>query len=307
MTTAFQELHWARDIEVEEYLRPRSVEEALGMLADHGGRAMVVAGGTDVVPALRQRHLEVRALVDISGISGLDHIGEAGGAIVLGGGTTHAQVAASALVRTEAPILALGAGWVGSPQIRTVATVAGNLVSGQPAADTAIPLLALEARVAIASRDGERVVPLSGFYQDRGRTAVDPRREIITRIEVPVLKPHQGQAHQRLGKRKALTLPMLVGAVSVTVDPASGTIARAAIALGPVKPVPWRCATAEAALTGAPVRASSVEAAAEAAMKESSPRDSCLRGSCDYRLEMVKVFVRRGLGAALAQAGHPLD
>lgn len=211
------------------------------------------------------------------------------------------------MIAEGAGLLSAGAASVGSPQIRNMGTVAGNLIAGQPAADTSLPLLALDAWVTIASAEGQRQEPLGGFFLGQGRTKLDPSREIMTGIYFKALGAGKGGSYQRLAKRKAMTLPMLVAAVVVGVDPAKKVFTEAAIALGPVAPVPLRAAGAEALLKGAPVSALSVAAAADKASEESSPRDSCLRGSCDYRREMVKVFVRRGLAKALAQAGCPLD
>ena len=136
MALTFKDLHWAKNIQVQQYLQPETLEEALEMLANFEGKARVIAGGTDVVPQLRGRDIEVEALVDVTGIPGMDGIDQDGENIVLGGLVTHAQVASSDLIRNKALLLSEGAGSVGSPQIRNIATVAGNLVSGQPGADT---------------------------------------------------------------------------------------------------------------------------------------------------------------------------
>ncbi len=307
MSYQFNEFHWANDIKAGQYLQPATLAEALDMLASFGGKARVIAGGTDLVPSLRQRHLEVEALVDVSRLPGMDGIARQGEVVSLGGGVTHAQAASSPVVAEAAGLLAAGAGSVGSPQIRNVGTLAGNLIAGQPAADTSLPLLALDAWVTIASPQGQREEPLNGFFLGKGRTKLDPGREIMTGIHFKALGQGRGGSYQRLAKRKAMTLPMLVAAVVAGVDPGRKVFTGAAIALGPVAPTPLRAAQAEALLAGAPVSAESVAAAVEKASEESSPRDSCLRGSCDYRREMVKVFVRRGLADALAQAGCPLD
>jgi len=307
MSLTFKELHWAKDIRVQQYLQPKSLEEALHILQDYGGRARVIAGGTDVIPQLRRRDIELEALVDITGLPDMDSIEQDGDKIILGGLITHAQVASSRLIKDRAGLLSEGAGSVGSPQIRNIATVAGNLISGQPAADTSIPLLALDARVTIASVEGERVVPLSEFFLDLGKTTLDPGKEILTKIEFQPLGNDQGGAYLRLSKRKALSLPMLVCAVKVTVNKNKDTISEAAIALGPVAPTPFRDRRTEDALKGAPINLTTLSDAAEDASAYCSPRDSLLRGSCDYRQEMVKVFVKRGLVRALEQAGCTLD
>jgi carbon-monoxide dehydrogenase medium subunit len=307
MPVTFEALHWSRFIQVGDYHLPATLAEALELLARYEGQARVVAGGTDVMVQLRKQDYGVGALVDVSRLPDLDDIRAEGDTVSIGSLVTHARAAGSDLIQDRAPVLAEGCASVGSPQIRNVATLAGNLVSGQPAADASIPLLALDARVTIASGEGQRVVPLSEFFVDLGRTALDPTREIMTRIEFEGLGPNEGSAHLRLAKRKALALPMLVCAVTVRVDPAQQAIDRARIALGPVAPVPWRERDTERMLEGAPLSRETLARAAESATAQCRPRDSLLRGSCDYRTEMVKVFVRRGLAQALAAAGHPVS
>ena len=170
MSYEFKDLHWARDIRIDNYLTPRTLDEALDCLEKYQGKAQVVAGGTDVISQLRHRDLEVEALVDITRLPEIDAIKQDGDMISLGACATHAQTASSPLIREKAEILAKAAGSVGSPQIRNIATVAGNLVSGHPAADTSIPLLALNASALIASKEGQRAVPLTEFFLDKGRT-----------------------------------------------------------------------------------------------------------------------------------------
>ena len=239
MEPAFKELHWRRDIPVKEYLLPGSLPEALDMLDRFKGKARVIAGGTDVIPELRRRDLQVKALVDISRIPGMNAIEKDGRHIILGGLVTHGQVASSSLIREKAGLLADGAAAVGSPQIRNIATVAGNLVSGRPAADTSIPLLALEASVTIASKKGERVVPLTEFFVSLGETVLDSSREVLTRIRFQGLRPDQGGCYLRLSKRRALSLPVLVAAAVVTVDSNARVFKKAADRLGTGGPHPF--------------------------------------------------------------------
>ncbi len=307
MSHVFKDLHWCRDIPLKEYLVPETIPQALQMLSAYDGRARLIAGGTDVIVDLRRRNYGVEALVDVSRIRGLEGIDLQGNRITLGGMVTHAQTATSSLIREKAGLLALACSRVGSPQIRSIATLAGNLVSGQPAADASIPLLALNADVTIASVNGERVVPLKEFFLDLGRTVVDPTREILTRIEFDALGPNQGGCALRLSKRKALSLPMLVCAVVVTVDAAKQIIADAAVALGPVAPIPYRDQGLESVIKGKSVSMETLHEVAENASAQCTPRDSLLRGSCDYRREMVKVLVRRGLKTALEHAGCTLN
>ncbi len=303
MENIFKDFHWSKEISIQQYLQPLNIPEALDMLAGFHGKALIISGGTDVVPLLRRGDLQVDALIDITRLPHMNYIEADGESICLGGLVTHAQVCSSTLVRERAGFLAEAAGVLGSPQIRNVATVAGNLVSGQPAADTSIPLLALNAKVKILSPAGEREVPLTEFFLDQGRTALDCSREILTQIRFPALQKDQGGCFLRLSMRKALALPILVSATVVTIDPEKKTIKDAAIALGPVAPTPFRASKTEAKLRNTPISKGSLEMAVQDAFEESNPRSSLLRGSTEYRKAMVKVFIRRGLSRALANAG----
>ncbi len=307
MAASFGDLHWARDLGAVEYLLPASLSEALEMLEHYRGRARVVAGATDLVPQLRRRQWQVKALVDITRLPGLDRIRREDETIHLGSLVTHAQAAASGLLQEGAEPLVRGCRALGSPQIRNVGTLGGNLVSGQPAADASIPLLALGAEVTIASPSGRRRVALDDFFLEVGRTVLDPTREILTRISFPALGAGQGGDFQRLAKRRALALPMLVCAVKVSLAGDGRTIQEAVVALGPVAPVPWRARSCEEILAGARVAPGLLVRAAGEAAARSRPLDSRLRGSRRYRQEMVKVLVRRGLARACARAGCPVE
>jgi aerobic carbon-monoxide dehydrogenase medium subunit len=307
MATAFNELHWSNNIPVKAYLLPESLPEALGLLERFPGKTRILAGGTDIIPELRRRDIEAEVLVDISRLPGLNRISQVGEEIHLGALVTHAQAAASPLIREKAGLLADGAAAVGSPQIRNIATVAGNLVSARPAADTSIPLLALQASVILASKTGERRVPLTDFFLSVGNTVLDRRREILTEIRFQGLQPNQGGSYLRLSKRKALTLPMLVAAAVVKVDPEKKCFTETAVALGPVAPTPYRARSTEIRLRGSALNREIIREAAAAAVQECRPRDSLLRGTCDYRQEMIQVLVRRSIQKALDQAGFSLE
>jgi aerobic carbon-monoxide dehydrogenase medium subunit len=303
MLHRFEDFHCQKEVPIKHYFQPQTLKEALEILIKNQGRAQVVAGGTDVIPQLRRAQLEVDVLVDITRIPGLESIGVQGKTLCIGALVTHTQVCSSLLLREGALILTEGAGALGSPQIRNIATVAGNLISGQPAADTSLPLLALGASVDIFSEEGEREVALTEFFLEQGRTAIDSRREILTQIRFPALRENQGGSYLRLSKRRSLSLPILALAIVVDIDPQRKVFKDVALAIGPVAPIPIRAARTEATLRGASVSKETVEMAGESASLESSPRLSSLRGSSDYRKEMVKVLVRRGLIQALTRAG----
>ena len=307
MATAFKELHWSNHIPIKAYHLPETLPEALELLERFPGKARVLAGGTDIIPELRRRDIEAEVLVDISRLPGLNTITKVGEEIRLGALVTHAQAAASPLIREKAGLLADGAAAVGSPQIRNIATVAGNLISARPAADTSIPLLALQASVILASKTGERMVPLTEFFLSVGKTVLDGRREILTEIRFTGLQSNQGGSYLRLSKRKALTLPMLVAAAVVTVDPGKKCFPRPPSRWARWPPPPTGPGRPRAILRGAALTREVIREAAAAAVQECSPRDSLLRGSCDYRQEMIQVLVRRSIQKALGQAGFSLE
>jgi len=306
MAYTFKDLHWSRSIPLKAYHLPESLEDALRILDSYQGKARVVAGGTDVIPSLRRRDLDVDALVDITRLPHMDKIERDGDTIAIGGLVTHAQAAASPLIREFAWILSRGAGSMGSPQIRNIATLSGNLASAHPAADAAIPLLSLGATVTISAVEGERTVALKEFFKDKGRTSLDSSREILTTIRFPVLNGEQGSFHQRLSKRRSLSIAVLIFSGVVRVDREKSVIKEAALALGPVAPIPMRAGGAEEILRGAPISAETVERAAEAAFEESNPITDPAWGSAEYKKEMVRVFVKRGLREALKRAGTPV-
>ncbi len=280
---------------IDNYLFPASVGECLALLARYDGRASVIAGGTDLMLAIDRGDAAPQALLDVSALAGLRQISMASGVIRLGAGVTHAACAASPLIREQAWCLAEACASVGSPQIRNVATLGGNVVSAQPAADAAVALIALGAVAEIASAQSVREVPVEELYEGVGRCRVDSAREVLTGFRFDA--PGPANAFLRFAPRRALSLPILNGAVCLLLS--RGAVTHARIVLGPVAPVPFRPLQAEIALIGARRGdAVAVEAAASAASAAAKPRDSLLRGSAAYRRELVRVLVRRAVLAA---------
>jgi CO/xanthine dehydrogenase FAD-binding subunit len=286
----------------EKYLFPASLEEALSMLADHEGEARVIAGGTDLVPQLKNKERKVRCLVDVSRLAELKGIHRQDGVIRIGAAVVHEKLAASPLLREQACALAEGAAAVGSPQIRYMGTIGGNVINAQPAADTAIPLLALGAEAEIAGSNGTRREPLENLYVRPGESKVDASVEILVALRLPALGDYQGSAFARLAKRGALSLPILNAAVVVHLEPDGKTLKDVRLALGPVALTPFRARQAEEALRGQPVQKETLASALEIASQEAQPRSNPLRGSAEYRREMVGVLLRRALERAVAVA-----
>ena len=284
----------------EEYVSPASVEEALDILKSHKGQARIVAGGTDLVLDLKDQIRKVKCLVDISGIKELGKIEQDSDNIKIGAAVTHSQAASSKLIQEHALLLAEATLAIGSPQIRNQGTVVGNVVNAQPAADSAVALFALEAKTEITSSNGSRLIPVEKLYKGVGVSQVNSTAEIVTAIYFKGLRNNQGSAFVRLAQRKALALPMLNVAVVVTVQ--DDHFEEARIVVAPVAPTPLRLRKAEAVLQGALIGLDSINTAAESAASEAQPRDSDLRGSAEYRKEMVRVLVRRALEQAAQRA-----
>jgi carbon-monoxide dehydrogenase medium subunit len=237
--------------------------------------------------------------VDVTRIPGLDQIREEQGTIKLGALVTHSQAEQSLLIREKAPALSEGASHVGSPQIRNLGTIAGNLVSGQPGADTAIPLLALGATVKLVTVKGENTIPLNQFFVDIGQTAIEGTHGLITEILFPAQKPGETSATLRLASRRALALPILAVCVVLSADLRKKRFRHSSISLGPVARTPMKAIEAEELLKDAPIEEKVIREAARKAAQASDPRDSLLRGCSDYRKAMVENLVERGIWKCL--------
>lgn len=282
----------------KEYFIPNSVEEALEILCGYQGQARIIAGGTDLVIQTQDGTCQCDAVVDITRIPGLNTIALEGDYIILGANVTHAQAAASSLIRERAGVLATACAAVGSPQIRNVGTVVGNVVNALPAADAAVALFALDAEAEVKSPDSRCWLPIADLYEGVGQCCVDSCAQMVTALRFCPLNEGQGWGFQRLTRRQAVVLPMLVVAAVVAVQ--DGICREARIAVGPVAPTPFRAEEAEAALKGQPANEKHFKEAAALAAKAARPRDSLLRGSAEYRTEIVGVLVRRALSQAVS-------
>jgi CO/xanthine dehydrogenase FAD-binding subunit len=291
---------YTKQREWDEYLAPGTVEEALKLLRKYKGQARVIAGGTDLVVASRKREMDAKVLIDITRIPGLAGIARGkDGTIRIGAATTHSEIADSRVIRSKATALAEGASRLGSPQIRNMGTIGGNIVNGQPGADTVIPLLALDAGITVVGPGREKNLPLGSLFLGVGETKVDSTKDLVTQVFFPALKKGEASAAIRLAKRKSLVLPILTVAVVVSVDAKAGRFVFARIAAGPVATTPFRCARAEEVLFGARITGEVIRRAAGEARQEAKPRTSLIRGTGEYRKAMVGVLVERAILEAL--------
>lgn len=280
-----------------DLLRPKTLSDALAMLAED---VMPIAGGTNVIADLRAGKHEPRALVDLTRLAELRGIYREDGHIVISGGTTITELLREPLIARHAPSLVQAARVFANPLIRNRATVAGNLVDASPAADTAPPLLALDAEVELVGRAGSRRVPLAEFFTGVRATVRRPD-ELLTavRFRVATDDGRRMTAFHKLGLRKADAISVLSAAVAVTFDE-KGRCASARIALGAVAPQPIRAIAAEEVLTGEKLTSAVIAEAARRAGKATRPI-SDIRGSAAYRREVTEVIVRRLLNAIQAE------
>jgi CO/xanthine dehydrogenase FAD-binding subunit len=268
-----------------DFFIPRSVDEALGLLHEHGPELTVMGGGTIVMGLVNDGRLFPRKAMSLRR-AGMDQIGAENGHIRIGAAATLARLS----LLDELPIAAQAAGMLGGPAVRTLATVGGNMFAPAPYADIAVPLLALDAQVELAGPQGRRVAPLDQFFAGSGATAC-AADELLVSFSVP--RPNGQSAYLKFGRRQANTPSVVAVAVRVVQD-AGGTVSEARIALGAAGPQPMRARDAEAALIGRALDATSIAAAAEAAMAASAPPTDALASGW-YRKRMVGVFVKRAL------------
>jgi CO/xanthine dehydrogenase FAD-binding subunit len=276
-----------------EYLSPQTVAEACSLLSKYGKSAKVIAGGTDLLVKMKERELAPQYLVGLKGINDLDYIeyDEVGG-LRIGALTSNDSVAGSVVIREKFGLLSEAAAKIGTPQIRNMGTIVGNLCNAAPSADTAPPLIALGARVKLVSSKGERTVPLEEFFTGPGETVLQTN-ELLTEVQVPKPIPSTRGVYLKLFPRGAVDIAA-VGVAVLLILSDDGTCSDAKIVLGAVAPTAVRATRAEVVIKGKQDKNGVIEEAAETAAEEARPI-SDVRCSADYRREMVKVLTRRAL------------
>ena len=273
------------------YFAPKDLKEAVKLLGNYKERAVILAGGTDLVPRINTYHLRPEVLVYI-GKAGLDYIKEEKGKFVIGAATPMAKIAGSKLLARKAGALVEAAAQAGTQAVRTAATIGGNLANASPAADLATPLLAMDAELSLVGPKKKRVVPLKDFFTGPGKTVLQAG-EMIAEITVPV--PKGKTVFVKLGRRKALTLSVVNAAVRLEMKGKKCQEAR--IALGSVAPLPLRCAKAEGMLQGKGMDSKLIADCAAEAIAATSPIDDH-RASAWYRKQAGTVLVSRALAEA---------
>lgn len=282
-----------------DYYKPRDIQDAVTFLEKEGAGAQALAGGTDLIPRIKDRLTYPKYVVNIKGLEQLQGMGVDGDGYRIGSLTTIRTLETSPVIRRRYPALAQAAGVLGSVQIRNIATMGGNLCHAVPSAETAAPLLALDAQANIAGPHGNRSVALDQFFLGPRRTVLQPG-ELLKEIILPSLPERSGSVYIKLGHRQAMDLAIVGVAVFVALDGA-GRCSECRIGLGAVAPTPARAKQAEKLLKGEKLTEAAILQAAEIGMGECQPIDD-LRASRVYRCEMVKVLTARALNQARAVA-----
>ena len=274
-----------------KYHTPHSVDEAIRLLDHYDGRARVVGGGTDLLLEIQQGHSPaVEALVDTSRIAGMDRISNEHDHIVIGCAVTHTQIVNDETIVRSGTCLVEGCGVIGGPQVRNVATLAGNVAHAMPAGDGSIGLLALGGEIEIADTGGYRWMPLQKAFLGPGKSAIDHHRALLTRLRFPLTKSGEGSAFTRIMRPQGVALPMISMAVRLQLDD-DDTITSIRISLGPAGPVPYLAEPAMDQLMGAIAGFDQYSAAADTILASVPLRTSKHRATREYREEMIRMHL----------------
>jgi carbon-monoxide dehydrogenase medium subunit len=276
-----------------EYFAPATLEEAFSVLARFGDEAKVLAGGQSLIPLMKLRFAAPQALVDINGIAGLDWLVEEDGALRIGALVRHKTCERSPLLRGRYGALGEAAPQISDPIVRNLGTVAGSLAHADPQGDWGAVMLAVRATVEVQGPQGKRSIPIDQFFQGPFTTALEPT-EIVTSVLVPDPGARAGGAYSKL-ERKVGDFATAGVAVHLVLD--DGRVRQAGIALTGVGPTNIRATAAEEALVGAQLGDDAIRQAAELAAQAAEPKAD-LRGSIDYKRQVVRVFTEDGLRRA---------
>jgi aerobic carbon-monoxide dehydrogenase medium subunit len=285
-----------------DYHAPKTLDEAVALLARLGDTAKILAGGQSLIPAMRFRLAAPDALVDIGRIRDLSYIEERGDHLAIGALTREHALEASAVVAKSYPLLLDTAKVIADPLVRNKATIGGNLAHADPANDHPATMLAYGAQIVARGPRGTRTVAIDDLFVALFETSL-AQGEILTEIRIPRPAPNSGGAYLKIERKVG---DYAVAAVAVQLELAGKAIKSARIGLTNVSSIPMRAKNAEAALAGKSPTDEVLEAAGKAAAAECDP-SADLRGQVDYKRDMVRVLIKRAVRRALerAQGGRP--
>jgi len=286
-----------RKLRAFEYLRPGTVAETVALLQNYQEKASLLAGGTDLLVFMKMGAKHPQYVIDMKGIAALDHLSWApADGLKIGSLTTLQSLLRHPLVGEHVPILVQAAKAVGHPQVRSRATITGNICTASPSGDMAPSLLALEARVKVSGPGGERIIPVREIFAGPFQTVLAPT-DVVTEIQVPALPPYSAGCYRWQSKITAVDETLVGTAVVVTLADDGAALKEVRIGLGSVAPTPIRAPRAEEFLRGKHITDGLFAEAAGIAAGESRPRTRA-----DYRREIIKVLLEEALKEAVAHA-----
>ena len=276
-----------------DYVRPSSVNDAVGALQNGGDDVKVIAGGQSLLPLLRLRLANPELLVDVGGIDALSGVTDHGNSLVIGSRTTHYELTRDPLIAQHCGLIAEAAGTVADPAVRHRGTLGGSIAHGDPAGDLPAVVLALDATMLVSGPGGDREIPASGFFVDYLTTSLEPG-EILTGVRVSKLGSDWGYRYEKF--HRTAQAWAIVG-VAALARRSNGHVAEARIGLTNMGAVPIRATAAEAAAAGAEANRAALAAAAMRAADGTEP-PADLHGAPDYRRHLARVLTGRALAAA---------
>jgi carbon-monoxide dehydrogenase medium subunit len=280
-----------------DYFAPKTVQEAVALLGEHGAGAKILAGGQSLIPAMRFRLSAPEVIIDINKLAELQYIREDNGHLAIGALTREAALEESSVVQGRYHLLADAAQVIADPVVRNMATIGGNLAHADPANDHPAVMLAYNAQLVATGPNGKRTIPIDNFFVGLFENALTAG-ELLTEIRIPKPVASGSGAYVKL-ERKVGDYAISAVAVQLALD--GDTCVAARIGVTNVNPVPMRAKSAEQTLIGQRLTAEVIEAAGQAAGAECDPSPD-LRGSVEYKRDVTRVLTKRAIQTALVRA-----
>jgi carbon-monoxide dehydrogenase medium subunit len=280
-----------------DYRAPSTLDEALAVLKERGDDAKVMAGGQSLIPLLKLRFAQPALIVDIGRVRGLAGVARHNGWMSIGALTRHVDLERDMELPRQLSLLPEAAHWIADPLVRNQGTIGGSICHADPSGDWGSVMLALDADLVARSVTGERIIHAADFFQGPFTTALRPD-EILTEIRIAYTSRPSAGAYNKL-ERKVGDFATVAVAVQVELD--GGKVSKAGIGLTAVGPTNMKATAAEKALAGKEPSDAVIAEAARLAAAAAQPKDD-VRGSAEFKKDVVRVYVQRGLKTALARA-----
>jgi probable selenate reductase FAD-binding subunit len=282
-----------------EYYEPSTLAEAITLLEKYGEDAKIIAGGTDLLVAMKMKGLAPKYIINIKSIPNLNYIKyEEEKGLRIGALTKLSEIENSDLIKEKFNIIAKAAGVIGSVQIRNLATIGGNICNASPAADMIPSLLVLDAEVNIVGQKREKKFPLVNFFTGPGKTVLG--KEILSEVIIPNISFNTKAAYVKYSPRKAMDIAQVGVAVAITLKEENRAIKKTRIALGGVSPTPKRIYPAEEILKDKNINNDLIKRVSQIVFDEISPI-SDVRGSACYKKEMARTMISQILEDIIAE------